>query len=250
MAGSTVGEGKIWYLSYGSNMNPLVLSNRRRVYPSQSLPCTVPGYELNFYCQGIPYLEPSFASIHSVSDPVFQASHSIEAHGVIHLITKHEMWLIRLSEGGHGHDGFGYHLEEVNVITYSGEKIQAVTLIYPEVKGWCAHPSRRYMNLIMDGARVHGLRPSYLAYLQSLPVYERKTCSQTIATCLCGILAFTLLLPVLPLLACYRHFWTNHRPPRICVLVLNAVLAILHLIHNLFLCPLLGSGLQSSHKAL
>jgi hypothetical protein len=227
----------------------MVLSDRRKVYPTQSLPCTVPGYELNFNCPGVPYFEPSFASINRITEPS-QQNTSIEVHGVVHRITQREMWAIRLSEGGNGHEGLGYDLLEVEVVTYSGKKVQAVTLIYPEVEGWCAHPSRRYMNLILEGALANGLRPSYLAYLQSLPIYERKTCSQAIATCLSGILTLTFLLPVFSLLACYRLWWTNKRPPRLSIIVFNAALATLHLIHNLVLCPLLGSGFQSPHKTL
>lgn len=92
-------DSQLWYLSYGSNMNPEVLSNRRKVYPLQSLPCRVPGYCLNFHCQGVPYIEPSFASIQPIK-PSNTSYCSPELHGVIHLVTFQEMWAIRLSEAG------------------------------------------------------------------------------------------------------------------------------------------------------
>jgi hypothetical protein len=242
-------EEKIWYLSYGSNMNPVVLSERRKVYPIQSLPCTVPGYELNFNYRGVPYFEPSFASIHRIKE-FPRKNRLIEAHGVIHLISKREMWAIRLSEGGNGHDGLGYDLQEVTVTTYSGKKEKVVTLIYPEVEGLSAHPSRRYMNLILEGARVSGLAFSYQTYLQTLPVYERKTLSQGIATCLFGIICLTIIAPHLALIACYRLWGTNKRPPRLCIVILDTAMKLLHLLHEYIFCPLFGSGTQSSLKVL
>eukprot|EP00200_Dunaliella_tertiolecta_P015961 CAMPEP_0202422156 /NCGR_PEP_ID=MMETSP1128-20130828/50709_1 /ASSEMBLY_ACC=CAM_ASM_000463 /TAXON_ID=3047 /ORGANISM="Dunaliella tertiolecta, Strain CCMP1320" /LENGTH=424 /DNA_ID=CAMNT_0049030203 /DNA_START=643 /DNA_END=1914 /DNA_ORIENTATION=+ len=56
-------EGEVWYLAFGSNMSPKVLTGRRNVKPMSSLTCTVPGYTLGFHYKGIPYLEPGFATI-------------------------------------------------------------------------------------------------------------------------------------------------------------------------------------------
>eukprot|EP00983_Pelagomonas_calceolata_P045312 1139671-Pelagomonas_calceolata.AAC.1 len=36
-------EGEVWYLAFGSNMSPKVLTGRRNVKPMSSLTCTVPG---------------------------------------------------------------------------------------------------------------------------------------------------------------------------------------------------------------
>ena len=37
---------KMWYLGYGANMNPKSLSESRKVYPTKSIPCTVPNYQV------------------------------------------------------------------------------------------------------------------------------------------------------------------------------------------------------------
>jgi hypothetical protein len=43
---------EVFYLGYGSNMSPQVLTGRRRVRPQQSMPCYVPGYMLSFAVTG------------------------------------------------------------------------------------------------------------------------------------------------------------------------------------------------------
>jgi hypothetical protein len=232
-------ERRLWYLSYGSNMNPLVLTERRKVYPVESIPCSVPGYSLNFDCQGIPYFEPAFASIERVRKSC--EGQRVTLHGVIHNITRAEMLAIRLSEGGNGHDGLGYDVHEVEVLTYSGQKIFASTLVYQGVGDWAAYPSRRYMNLILEGARVSQLDRTYIAYLESLPIYERKTFSQTIASCLCGYLTVLLFLPIFLLIGCYR-LWTHKRPPRVSIVTLNLARNFIYLFHDCLLRPFLGSG--------
>jgi hypothetical protein len=210
---------------------------------------------LNFDCQGIPYFEPSFASIERIdmtnsthypsSSETTAAAAAVTVHGVIHFITRAEMIAIRLSEGGNGHDGLGYDVREVEVVTYSGEKLLASTLIWRR-RGVtaAAHPSRRYMNLLLDGARVNRLDPPYLSYLLSLPIYERKRLSQTIGSWVSGCLTLTLFLPLFLLIGVYR-LWTNKRPPRVTILALNLARDLIALLHDSLLCPLFGSGERS-----
>jgi len=53
----------IAYLAFGSNLDPKVLTGRRKVHPIESHPVIVPGYWLSFDIGGIPFVEPCFASI-------------------------------------------------------------------------------------------------------------------------------------------------------------------------------------------
>ncbi|DBA92029.1 TPA: hypothetical protein ACH3X2_003910 [Trebouxia sp. C0005] len=55
--------GLLWYFSFGSNMDPDVLTKRRNVHPKQSHPCQVVGYVLTFSHLGLPYLEPGMGTI-------------------------------------------------------------------------------------------------------------------------------------------------------------------------------------------
>ncbi|KAG0047830.1 hypothetical protein BGZ83_007207, partial [Gryganskiella cystojenkinii] len=71
----------IWYLGYGSNMDPKVLTGRRKIQPLESRAVTVPGYWLSFDIGGIPFVEPCFASILKV-DPnrLHDRSYAEEVH--------------------------------------------------------------------------------------------------------------------------------------------------------------------------
>jgi len=56
-------KGLLWYFSFGSNMDPDVLTKRRNVRPKQSHPCQVVGYVLTFSHLGLPYMEPGMGTI-------------------------------------------------------------------------------------------------------------------------------------------------------------------------------------------
>lgn len=101
----------VWYLAYGSNMNPSVLTGRRRVKPIESIACRVPGYKLDSYVRGYPYIEPAFFSISLRS----LADHEPELHGVAHKITAKDYQQIRATEGGGGHPTLGYQDERLKV---------------------------------------------------------------------------------------------------------------------------------------
>jgi hypothetical protein len=119
-------DDEVWYLAYGSNMSPSVLTGRRRVRPEQSLPCYVPGYTLSFAVQGFPWAEPGFATIsacsssssggsggHPIGDGVSSggnwrmcvcAGNTPCLHAVLHRVNRREWDLIKSSEGVLGGD--------------------------------------------------------------------------------------------------------------------------------------------------
>lgn len=108
----------IFYLAYGSNMNDAVLRGRRQINPIRSFPCRVPGWTLVFNTPGLPYREPSFASI-LPSEQVYTRSGKVEElHGVVHEITQEEYHRIKVTEGGGGHEGLGYLCRTVSCVCY------------------------------------------------------------------------------------------------------------------------------------
>jgi hypothetical protein len=137
---------EVWYLGYGSNMNPQVLTGRRRVRPRQSVPCYVPGYHLSFGVQGFPWAEPGFATIYpchgscdssspsGAEQPAIQGSSSSWRtrrcagnipclHAVLHRISKQEWEVVKASEGvalGSENSGVGYQVRGV-VMESSGD---------------------------------------------------------------------------------------------------------------------------------
>ena len=133
---------RLWYFSFGSNMDKHVLQNRRGIKPVDSVACRVPGYRITFDLRGLFYLEPAFANIEKVQDEKEQHNDEdgsgeephkenslSELHGVAHLITPAEYLRIRYSEGGSGYEGYGYSDVDVKCIDYNGREFVARALI-------------------------------------------------------------------------------------------------------------------------
>lgn len=167
----------IWYLGYGANMNPKCLSDTRKVYPSKSIPCTVPNYELCFTVPGFPYMEPAFASVkRSCEKENGDSSAKMTLHGVVHEVTKDDFVQIQRTEGGGGHEGMGYIVEVLKCHMYSGEIVEAVTLVYDaKLERENIHPSKRYSDLLIDGAKHHGVDEKYIRWLENQPYYSPTT---------------------------------------------------------------------------
>ncbi|KAI8894613.1 hypothetical protein BC833DRAFT_530397, partial [Globomyces pollinis-pini] len=164
-------QNQVWYLAYGSNMNEMVLSGRRSVYPSKSIEVVVPGYYLNFNLKGFPYFEPCFASIGKT--PIMEDQPTLR--GILHLITTAEYDQIRKTEGGGGYADLGYQNLTVDCHTINGTIIHAHTLIAIESKNPLPEqffPSERYMTLLEVGALNHDMDATYQSWLKSLPRYK------------------------------------------------------------------------------
>ncbi|POS79671.1 gliotoxin biosynthesis protein GliK [Diaporthe helianthi] len=56
-------KANVWYLAYGSNLSSSKFVKDRGIVPIESAVVRVPGFTLDFTTAGIPYEEPSFASI-------------------------------------------------------------------------------------------------------------------------------------------------------------------------------------------
>jgi hypothetical protein len=83
---------------------------------------------------------------------------------VLYRITRRD--LIRL-DSTEGVPGRGYRHVEIEAEDYNGRIIQAITYIAQgkEVDG---KPSRRYITLLREGARAHGLPESYIRFLENV----------------------------------------------------------------------------------
>lgn len=142
---------------------------------------------------GFPFLEPSFAAVvRSKGDCV---------HGVLCKITEKDFIQILKTEGGGGNEGVDgykplvritvllmpYLFQEVPVKSYDGEEIKAFVLDstvgarFPNVccllfwtheQDESVPPSKRYLNICVEGAKYHKLDPAYIEKLQSHPVFK------------------------------------------------------------------------------
>ncbi|KAJ5603915.1 hypothetical protein N7537_006871 [Penicillium hordei] len=179
----------VWYFGYGSNMKSSVMINRG-ITPLSIKVGVVPTHFLTFDIFGIPYTEPSFASIallpsKSETDEVAKVytlsttdtSPIPPVHGVLYQLRREDYLRLVLSEGS----GVGY--DEITVEAYilktqsDGTKrtkeqpIMAQTLKAKYPRRPNSGPSRRYMGLILEGCKEHNIPVSYQKYLESLPVY-------------------------------------------------------------------------------
>ncbi|KAJ9529400.1 hypothetical protein QJQ45_013749 [Haematococcus lacustris] len=124
-------------------------------------------------------------------------------HGVAHLVTEAEWERIKSSEGV-SVKGIGYQVISVKCDLYGGGWVTAYTLSAAPASlapPSSVLPSRRYMQIIRDGAREHGLEPSYCAVLDAYPGYTAAPGPSTwIAWGVVVTFTTTALLAGLPLI--------------------------------------------------
>lgn len=119
-------KGNVWYLAYGSNLSSSKFVNDRGIVPLQSQIVRVPGYNLSMTAAGLPYREPSFASIHHTvpngniiekvhgeahGSDVQMQEHAVTLLGTAYLVTPEQYKHVLASEGG----GIAYREAEVVV---------------------------------------------------------------------------------------------------------------------------------------
>ena len=160
----------VYNFAYGSNMEPNVLTGRRKIQPIESIPGVLEGWQLTFDLRGIPGIEPCFGNIRENSE--------CEIHGVLHKMTNIQFKHLLETEGGSGVDPDGYIPMKFNVCAYDGRIIEAYALVVqqnsPAIVKHFILPSSRYIGLLKSGAKYHQIHPTYIQYLESLPSIERN----------------------------------------------------------------------------
>jgi len=153
--------GEVLYFAYGSNMFSEVLEGRRGVRPLAKSPAVCPGHRLAFTALGLPPFEPAFASLEPCSDPVE------ECHGVCYRLSALDWLRVCASEGV----PLGYQVVEVPLTTYhpleegkGATEIKAFSLRFVQPQSMAfplpqlePPPSRRYLGLLLAGAKEAGL---------------------------------------------------------------------------------------------
>jgi gamma-glutamylcyclotransferase len=146
---------QVWYFAYGANMDDATFRLRRGIDARECRRGRVAGYRLRFNLEGRPKGRSAPANIEP--DP------AAEVWGVAYRITRRQLLRLDATEGVPGQ---GYRHTEVRVDT-DGGPVQAIAYI---ARGGAADgkPSRRYLNLLRDGARAHGLPADYIRFLESV----------------------------------------------------------------------------------
>ena len=144
----------LWYFAYGSNLDPGTFLGRRRMRPRDTRRARLDGYRLIFDLP-VGKGERAVANLLPAS-----GSH---VHGVAYSIGRIQAaWLDR-TEGVPR----AYRRVEVPLVIEDAPASEAFTYV-SERRTPGRKPSERYMNLLLRGARHHGLPEDYVAWLRGI----------------------------------------------------------------------------------
>jgi cation transport regulator ChaC len=147
---------EIWYFAYGANMHDSALRVRRGIQPLEHRSGRIEGYRLRFNLEGHPRGKAAPANLHPDPDA--------EVWGVLYRITRRD--LIRL-DSTEGVPGRSYRHVVIQAEDRDGRVVPAVTYMAQgkEVDG---KPSVRYITLLREAARTHGLPETYIRFLDGV----------------------------------------------------------------------------------
>lgn len=147
---------EVWYFAYGANMHEATFRERRGIAPREFHRGRVAGYRLRFNLEGRPRGGAAPANLEPDPDGT--------VWGVAYRITRRDLLRLDSTEGVPGR---GYRHAAITVETGEGALIEAVAYI---AKGRPADgkPSLRYLTLLREGARAHGLPADYIRFLDNV----------------------------------------------------------------------------------
>ncbi len=145
-----------WYFAFGANMHDSAFCERRSMRPLEWRAGRVRGYRLRFNLEGRPRGKAAPANVSPDPDA--------EVWGVLYLITRTAMVHLDSTEGVPGRR---YRHLWVEAEDIDGNRISAFTYI-ADGKEKDGRPSLRYITLLRDGARAHGLPDHYLRFLDAI----------------------------------------------------------------------------------
>jgi len=147
--------GTFWYFAYASNLSPAIFLERRGMRPLASRRARLDDYRLTF---DLP-IGPGERGVANV-----EPAPGAHVWGVVYLLGCEDCDRLDRSEGVH----VGvYRQVAVDVRLDGGEAITAFTYR----SSWATpgrKPSARYLGLMLDGARAHGLPAEYVRFLETL----------------------------------------------------------------------------------
>jgi len=144
-----------FYFAFGSNMAREVFLGRRTMRSASGEPAVLDDHRLAFTEPGlIPGVEPAFANI--------EPAPGAQVHGVLWELCDDEFARLLTTESPN------YEPVDVTVLGGRVGRVVARALRSRRRQVECA-PSRRYLALLVAGAREHGLPAHYVAELEARP---------------------------------------------------------------------------------
>jgi cation transport regulator ChaC len=146
----------VWYFAYGANMHSSIFRDRRKIRPTDARPGRVGGYRLRFNLDGRPIGRAAPANI--TADP------NGEVWGVFYQITRRQLVRLNASEGIPG-----WRYRPVELAAEDGDgKAMTVTGYIADGNAEDGNPSLRYITLLREGAREHGLPDHWISHLDNI----------------------------------------------------------------------------------
>ena len=147
---------EIWYFAFGANMHDSAFRDRRAMAPLEWRVGRLAGYRLRFNLEGHPVGKAAPANL--APDP------EAEVWGVLYRITRADLVHLDSTEGVPGRH---YRHLWIELEDGDGNRLSAVTYI-ADGKETDGRPSLRYITLLRDGARAHGLPDHWLRHLDGV----------------------------------------------------------------------------------
>ena len=146
----------VWYFAYGANMHDGTFRERRKMQPAEWRIGRIRGYRLRFNLEGRPKGRAAPANISLDPDR--------EVWGVLYRITQRDLVRLNASEGVPGGQ---YRPIELHAEDVDGIVLQAVAYM-GDGKAEDGRPSLRYITLLREGARKHGLPDRWIELLDAI----------------------------------------------------------------------------------
>jgi cation transport regulator ChaC len=142
-----------WYFGYGSNMSPAIFCGRRGMHPLASRWGWLDDHALRF---DLP-VGPGERGVANVV-PVAGA----RTCGVLYLLASEECGRLDRTEGVH----LGFYRRAPVQVLADGRELVAAFTYRSTFSDPRRKPSARYLGLLLDGARHHGLPAEYVSALE------------------------------------------------------------------------------------
>jgi cation transport regulator ChaC len=146
----------VWYFAFGANMHDSAFRERRGMRPIEWRAGRVLGYRLRFNLEGRPVGKAAPANV--AADP------GAEVWGVLYRISRKDLLWLDYTEGVPGRR---YRHLWIDAEDIGGNRVPCVTYI-AEGKETDGRPSLRYLTLLREGARAHGLPEHWLRFLEGV----------------------------------------------------------------------------------
>jgi hypothetical protein len=156
----------VHYFGFGSNMS-LASLRAKGVVPQASWPAVLAGWRLRFN------VEHFFRHEGGMGNVEYTGSRHHRVLGVLHRCTSDALPLLDAAEAcGYGYARVPVDVEILPPSAEHGRKVAALTYVgLPPFLAEHCLPTRRYLNILVAGARQAGLDPAYIDMLQDHPTH-------------------------------------------------------------------------------